>query len=682
MARFPYITGIKDSIVNQLENTSKITIAGEKPFIQLSNFIDGISTISYNSYLTYDLNKAVYGSNTKSQRYPPVITGLSVTAAGSLGSLRKAKVKVKFASTDDLNLYRKHFHVGNTQLVSWGWVDSSITFGGNTEDIAVNIVNNIDGYLEYTSKFGNTIDFLAGILTNFNMVVNSDASVDVEFELSSPSELVAYLEINKQGKTTSVEGKTEEKGIVDVVQALDFDGNLSGFSNKEISDYVINLEEDRNSTWTTFGETDDSYIQLGYALNAIVNKFRESAGNSFGVLLNLDIDESIANCHPNMISVTDNVIFPNKSTMGFKDVVDYEGARVIEVDLTNRQALGPFNTQRDGIGDAFPSQENININGSSFEATKAGYIKHIYVKTEFLKDIAKGVNTIHEYLQKVVSELNIAGAGLYELVIRESFKSKTGQQIYSIVDLTLEPNSKPSIPTLKLFTPNSRLIDLSVNADLPKELATIMMMGDENTNTTSRDRNMAKDMFKTQPDRILQKSVKIRKGTEGGGLQVATTTSTTDPKSSNPNFRQVWEGMKAASPVLNSLSNIGVGTSQLITESKIFLKLPGANRIKLCASNKFGKSDQSFFAVFTDVSCVKTVYFGPGYKRKDALVPITVTMTVLGLSGITIGQSLELNPSPVPWLDSDKGYWQVTNVEHTVDDTRWTTIIELKFRVK
>jgi hypothetical protein len=28
------------------------------------------------------------------------------------------------------------------------------------------------------------------------------------------------------------------------------------------------------------------------------------------------------------------------------------------------------------------------------------------------------------------------------------------------------------------------------------------------------------------------------------------------------------------------------------------------------------------------------------------------------------------------------GYWQVTNVEHQVDDTRWTTDVELKFRVR
>lgn len=699
MSRFPYITGIKKSIVDQIQNTSKIETAGEKPFIQLTNFIGGTNTISYNTYLTYDLKKLVYGSNKSNQKFPPIITGCSVTAAGSLGSLRKAKVMVKFASSADLLFHSKHFHVGNTQLVSWGWVNKDQKFGGNTDKIAIDIVNNIDGYIKRTNEFDNNVDFLAGILTNFNMVVNSDATVNVEFEISSPSELVAYLEINKQGKKTSIEGNTAEKGMVQVFQALDLEGRLVESKDKEIRNYVINLKEDRLSTWTTFGETDDSYIQMGYALNQIINKARTSSKNA---LINLDIEESIANCHPNMISVTDNVIFPNKTTIGFKDSIEFEGGRVIEVDPINTQPLGPFNFQRDNVGDIFPEDQSINIAGNYFQPFRAGYIKNIYLKTQFLIDIAKGADTVHEYLEKVVSELNIAGAGLYELVVRESFKDTTGERIYSIVDLTLEADKIPVIPSLELFTNNSRLIDFSANADLPKELATIMMMGgiNANTSTISRNRNMAEKMFNTvTPDPILGRvnvinnsetatltdssatTTSVTTSTEAGA-GAGTTQTTTDPKSSNTNFKTTWEAFKRANPAFRPLTEPVQSAKKLVTEAQIYLKLPGANRVKLCASKKYGKQDRSFFAVFTDVSCVKSVYFGENYKRKDALVPISVNLTILGLSGITIGQALKLNPTPVPWLTSNLGYWQVTNVEHEVDDTRWTTDVELKFRVK
>lgn len=705
MSRFPYITGIKQSIIDKIQTTSKIEVAGEKPFIQLTNFIDGTQSISYNTYTTFDLKTSVYGDNKTNKRFPPVITELEISAAGSLGSLRKAKVGVRFSSADELDVYKNFFKVGNTQLVSWGWVDKTQTFGGNTLNIAASIVNNIDSYINKTTEYGNSIDFLAGILTNFNMQVNSDASVTVHFELSSPSEIVAYLEKNKSNKRTSVDSTSQEKGMVEVIQSLDLDGY---FDTNIIKNYVINLKEDRESTWKTFGETDDIYIQMEFALNSIVNKFRQNIKNDLGLDLVLDIEDSIANCHPNMISASDNVIFPNKTTMGFKDLKDYDGVRVIEVDLNNTQPLGPFNFQRDNVGDIFPHDQSINIAGNYFQPFKAGYIKHIYLRTEFLKEIARGVNTIHSYLEKVVSELNIAGAGLYELVIRESVKPKSGQLIYSIVDLTLEAESIPKIPDLVLFNNNSRLIDISVTADLPKELATIMMVGGE-ASTTSRDIQVGKKMFQTKiPDPVLSEAKNIKRNLNTDSVTIPSSVKalpanstgpitsdvgvsamvgtvggvengTTTPKSTNTNYSLLWEGFKAANPTIFDPAKTA---NNLVSDIQIYLKLPGSNRVKLTASKKYGKAGQSYFAVFNDVSCLKSVYFGEGYKRKDALVPIAVKLTMLGISGITIGQSVYLKPSPVPWLSSNVGYWQVVNVEHTVNDTMWDTIVELKFRVK
>jgi hypothetical protein len=54
-------------------------------------------------------------------------------------------------------------------------------------------------------------------------------------------------------------------------------------------------------------------------------------------------------------------------------------------------------------------------------------------------------------------------------------------------------------------------------------------------------------------------------------------------------------------------------------------------------------------------------------------------MTVLGVAGITIGSACKIEPTPAPWLDD--GFWQVTNVEHKVDDAKWETIIEFKYRI-
>jgi hypothetical protein len=86
------------------------------------------------------------------------------------------------------------------------------------------------------------------------------------------------------------------------------------------------------------------------------------------------------------------------------------------------------------------------------------------------------------------------------------------------------------------------------------------------------------------------------------------------------------------------------------------------------------------FGVFKDVSCVKHYVFGKDFKRNNALVPVTVSFTLLGMSGISLGSAIMFTPSPVPWL-KDRGYWQVTSVEHKVDDAQWTTMVECKYRV-
>ena len=102
--------------------------------------------------------------------------------------------------------------------------------------------------------------------------------------------------------------------------------------------------------------------------------------------------------------------------MGFGDGKAEDKSRVLTPDIVNTQKLGPFNIE----GHEFP-QDNVNVNiagkSISISGKKAGYIKNIYVYTEFLKNTAKGCDNVNDFVDKVISELNIAGAGLFNLVI-------------------------------------------------------------------------------------------------------------------------------------------------------------------------------------------------------------------------------------------------------------------------
>jgi hypothetical protein len=113
-----------------------------------------------------------------------------------------------------------------------------------------------------------------------------------------------------------------------------------------------------------------------------------------------------------------------------------------------------------------------------------------------------------------------------------------------------------------------------------------------------------------------------------------------------------------------------------------FLNLPGETLIKFAGQWRIGDGTGPKFGVFKDVSVLKSIYFPKNYNKRYALLPTTVRFTVLGVAGITVGNSFMFDPSnaPVPWLTETEGFWQITNVEHKVDDSKWETSVEAKFR--
>jgi hypothetical protein len=193
-----------------------------------------------------------------------------------------------------------------------------------------------------------------------------------------------------------------------------------------------------------------------------------------------------------------------------------------------------------------------------------------------------------------------------------------------------------------------------MNCDMPKEIVASMVI--PANDPAQPDDNPGIRMFKMQkPDPVMQLIPKDPP--ELGGVIKEEDT------------KGFWE----------SVGNFF--TNAIPTFFSNAFNMPGENRVKFAASTKFGDNGADpMFGVFKDVSCVKNYVFGKDFKRNNALVPVTVSFTLLGMSGITLGSAIQFSPSPVPWLKG-RGYWQVTSVEHKVDDAQWTTMVECKYRV-
>jgi hypothetical protein len=640
MASFPAITSFNSNVINKIENTPKESFSGNAPFIQLTEFITN-NSISTNSYRKFKLTNTV---NYK-ERFPPIITGMTVGLTGSLGTVRRAKIQIKFASSSQIETYKNFLKIGNVQMVSWGWTKTA-KFGGNSLKTAQEIVMNISKWQEHIKNTGNEVDMLAGLLVNFSMQMNSDMTVDVEIELGSPSEIPGYMALHNKNKTSSTDSAAPGEELVKMCRALNLDGTVTGTTTQEIEMNSVNYFKQRNAN-IEWGTSSDSYIRLGFAIEQICNKFVKVVNDDVTLELAIDLRNSVASGHPNMISVSENVLFPNEKTMGFTDTIDNTGSRLLVPDTVNTQHFGPFNGAiRFPEANMFMSV--ITPQGPSavkFDDYYAGYIENVYLRTEFLIDIAKGCESIHDFLQKIVDEINISAAGLMDLVIRELPSSK-GKLVYTIVDLNLEQTTLPKIPSLNVFGSNGRVIELGMNCDLPKELISMLMVS---PGSRHWDSNSAISMFgNVYPDNVL--------------------------KVAKPETQHNSDTVKVEVSAWDAITN------QLWAKFSSFFNLAGENRIKFAPSNTIGDSSKAIFGVFKDVSVVKSVYFSMDYKRRNALVPITISFTVMGISGITVGTSLNFEPSPMPWVNKNAGVWQVTNVEHSVDSSIWKTTIECKFR--
>ena len=659
MSSFPAISPLNSKIVAKINNTTRESFSGNKAFIQLTKYAYGQQSLNYGSYSAYDKTSNPEGFDlskiqNKNERFPPLITGIDVSNSGNLGAIRKAKINVKFASVKQLEDYKDFLLIGNTQMVSWGWVKSSTGTASTDIKLAARIVVNINEWQSTVAGADYEVDYMAGPLVNFNFKINSDATVDAELELGSPSEIPGFLALNKKEKKSSTDAKSDGDDLVVICQGLDLDGTLTGTTEAEIKAHTINFREDRKDKATTLAESSDTYVQLGFALKAILNRFRVKESSSTVLELGIDLSNSVAMGHPNMISVSENVLFPNNSTMGFVGGYAEDKSRVLTPDITNVQKFGPFNGKHE-----FPIQEvntkmaNATINIKGFYA---GYIENIYIKTDFLKDSAKGCENVNDFLDKIIAELNVAGVGLYNLVRRE-ISNKDGKLIYSITDLNLD-HPITSVPQINLFENDSRVIDVSMNCDMPKEIVAMMVM--DKDDPAQHDDNPGIRMFKMQKEDPVMKIAKAN----------MPKTTVIIPPDTTPSW---WARMTT------NISDFFTGTIPTFFSNAF--NMPGENRVKFAASTKFGDGGADpMFGVFKDVSCVKNYVFPKNFQRNNALVPVTISFTLLGMSGITLGSAFKFKQSPVPWL-GDTGYWQITSVEHKVDDTKWETMVECKFRV-
>ena len=688
MSRFPFVTGLDDTIVSAITNTNKTLFSGTKAFAFLQCFmgennVGGI--IGNESYTQFNISKNVNGLIKK---IPPMLKSIEIKTTGNMGAIKKATATIQFSDMDEVKANRGFMFIGKTQLLVWGWAKNRrgkqtyVETGMNTALKAVNITQH-NAFVT-----GQDYDIFAGILTNFDIKVNPNLTVDVQVELSSPSDIPAFLALSKNNESVADSSDDKKaKATIMATQAAKIDPDTSDAAIfTALKGYTINIETEILD-WT-YGNTDSAYMQLGFVIKTVCNKGKDSTMNG-GMPIDVQIDDAVACARPMMISCSENVIIPSAQipkTDDTKTITFGESTiKTVRLDTANPITFGPFNLAEPF---QFPTPTDTTLySGVTLKANEHGHIRNLFLSADFLKEAARGMDNNKEFLEKIIAELNVAGAGLWNLGLRD-IEGPHGFMQYTIVDYNLS-NENNAIPSLNLFSESSTITNIDLNADMPKEVAGQAMLGDEGkaSKVQSATHPVGDFLFKTSaPDAVigaLKAPTANYKPAHGASTENSGTPAPPAELTFGDKVALKWNA--AVDGVKGAVGAVADGASYLAEQAMAalsgMLNAPGELRVKLNSAPYYSGNESSYFVVVKDAGIVKNLYFpDSGGKASDVLLPTKLTFTTLGIGGFVIGKSVKINE--IPWLTPDKGYWQITDITQKIDDSKWEIDVELRFRVK
>lgn len=610
-----------------------------------------------------DVNSAYNKSSVNGYRPMAGITGFSVSAKNTFGTLRAASVDFKANSIEQLdNLEQLFLRPGMSVLLEWGH-SLSIDNKGKLVSTIETFPNFLQG--QSSKKIAETIvelkatknsynyDAVYGFIKNFSWSYNLDGGYDCRVEIISQGELIESLQlaIYPSSATTAIstaagfntsQNTTALHSYLNTIKNANTRRYWTGpLGPGDISDQSIHQALEA-SLPDLYSKVNQELEDVGRSMNVLHVEFGGTAKESYG--------QWTRYIQISTLMELLNAVFTIKDQNGDNIVSFFYGqTENITPYFTFPQhfALDPYiavvpkpTSSNETTSYRYKIQDAANfLSGDETD------ILNIYLNVDYILGCYDSVVTGEDLTDKtLVSFLKQVLKGLTETLgeINDfDIHFEEDEFRYYIIDRRVVPsNNDLSDSKIDLVGLNSTLENLSFTSKLSGNITTMMAIAAQAAST-----NAGTDMLMMQKwnDGLQDRHL----ATKGIGKAIPI---------NSKSFKTSAEVDKTElARLVNFINTVNAGTSYYISYS-----VEDINGLKPAHKYIMNKLSE----VIT-----KSTKTNPG-----GLIPFELSFTIKGISGLKIGQAFKLaDESIIPSKYRGNIAFLITKVDHTISSNRWVT---------
>jgi hypothetical protein len=646
-------------------------------------------------FIGYDFDgKKIYTENSKNKRIPPpIVESFTINSdfGGHNNTQKEGIIKVKCFSTKQFEMFEQFFCKFGMYIL--------VEFGNQTKQTENNFLlpkNNYNtfittfkSFLNSTEKFyfdyykelknsNGAYDRMAGIVRDYNYSMDETGVYEIQINIIQSNQITLLISLNYSNISKNIASPNSKNlnNFNEWVEALKSDLGLhpSFKLDKKIYQNDFFNWGKQNIQQSDQNTSHDEYISLRLILKELLNHSNKAANVSDDIfefllpkyIVDGKLEEYIPiKFHPNLISTNAAVIFPSSNFPQF--------------DIENN-SIGLSNKRIDGSINGYSIIENKKIELKYDEDENGDKTMEPNLKGEFV--IGNALNIFLKY-ETIIRLWRNSSTKADFLVGLLSLINEISLNVFYLLYSNIRDGQKASIKDMNLYTPiirdtntyrfkpteiNSNVRAFSYNFKAPQVYASYTLFNRQIQLRQIFTKDAINNKILPLPKQFNQETKFYLNANADGYYSI----------------NQVeWEDIKRQA----EKNNMGISYSppkKQIDETKKESAKKELLKGMTYYSVKFKMAEDDYKVLIYRDSTIITRKLNPDSivnKTNTSVTPITINITIDGMSGFSAGEYF--NISGIPEIYNTLGVFRIKNVSHSIDVNKgWVTILDAVWMIK